>query len=922
MGLFSREPKFTFTAAPTAGRLRLETLEERATPATLITPGQTTGTAADADVSDEILAISADGKSVLFASKAANIVTGATDNNADFDLFWRDLSTNTTKLITAQAGTLNAIGFGLGASTVPLANRAVMSKDGQRVAFVSGAQVAAVTGDPGTVDQLNSNDVFWWRADTGATKLVSIRSGSNAAVGNSAGIDAIDPAISDDGSFVAYGTTLEGSQIDFSKAIDNGNTTYDLFLRTMTSVTPQQATTAITRVAGTADLVGQYGNVDRPVGNYLSGDGRFAVYATTVPASTITTVADLANTSDVFIRDNNLNTAAGVAVVSLALDGNALGATTGQSAQAPIISPTGSTVLFTATALGGSDAKQLVTGYINKGAPTDLYARIAPFALTAGTKLVSAINGATAVGGNGFLQSPSAITNASYATTTDGLSVVFVSTATNLVDSARDSNGAGLDIFIRNLSTNTTEFVSVGKDGRTGTTPSDRPTMSGDGKLVTFISASPELGVSVADTNGVADAFLRDRTNNVTRTVSTTAAGLATGDGAATAIRISNDGKETVFVSKAKNMQSSGNLTTAVQNLYSQSLPLGSFISTANKVVTASGSPDGQFRTFAVDANGRLNSVGTPLVPFNTKNIISRSASGDVNGDGIADIVAVVGPGGGSLVRVIDGSTSNDLISATSTYEPTFTGGLFVATADLDRDGKAEIILSPDVGGGGRVQVFSVSSAGLSLRLNFFGIDDTAFRGGARVAAGDLNNDGRPEIVVGAGFGGGPRVAVYDGAKLFTATTTGTPDRLFNDFFAFPGEDATRLRNGVYVAIGDVNGDGSGDMIFGGGPGGGPRVYVLDGALMVAKQLDTAYAKPVANFFAFDSAQRGGVRVAAKDLDGDAKLDLVIGSGERTASSLRTYLSKNLPTNGADPVAFEALDPFGSPSLTAGVFVG
>src|SRR5207245_3358700 len=119
-------------------------------------------------------------------------------------------------------------------------------------------------------------------------------------------------------------------------------------------------------------------------------------------------------------------------------------------------------------------------------------------------------------------------------------------------------------------------------------------------------------------------------------------------------------------------------------------------------------------------------------------------------------------------------------------------------------------------------RVLGYSGKDGSLLANFYGIDDPDFRGGARPAVGDLNGDGRQDLVVAAGFGGGPRVAFYDGT---TVTSKAGPAKLINDIFVF--EDT--LRNGVFVAAGDLNGDGFADLIVGGGPGGGPRVPALDG---------------------------------------------------------------------------------------------
>src|SRR4029077_3509703 len=115
---------------------------------------------------------------------------------------------------------------------------------------------------------------------------------------------------------------------------------------------------------------------------------------------------------------------------------------------------------------------------------------------------------------------------------------------------------------------------------------------------------------------------------------------------------------------------------------------------------------------------------------------------------------------------------------------------------------------------------------------------------GARSALGDVNKDGTPDLVVCAGFLGGPRTAIFNGKTLF-----GTPTRLVGDFLAFPGADGDTLRNGVFVATGDVDGDGFADLVFGGGPGGAPRVFVLSGAKVAAGDVAGAQASPIANYF-------------------------------------------------------------------------
>jgi hypothetical protein len=204
------------------------------------------------------------------------------------------------------------------------------------------------------------------------------------------------------------------------------------------------------------------------------------------------------------------------------------------------------------------------------------------------------------------------------------------------------------------------------------------------------------------------------------------------------------------------------------------------------------------------------------------------------------------------------------------------------------------------------------------MRASFFGIDDPNFRGGARTALGDINKDNKPDLVVSAGFLGGPRTAIFNGATLFS----GNPTRLVNDFFAFPGSDAVNLRNGVFVAAGDVNGDGAADLIFGGGPGGAPRVFILSGATIAGGDVAGAQSAPIANFFvAGNSSDRGGVRVAAVNADGDSKADVAAGSGEGSPARVRVYFGKDV-AGGGEPATFQYLSPFGGAVLADGVFVG
>jgi hypothetical protein len=328
-------------------------------------------------------------------------------------------------------------------------------------------------------------------------------------------------------------------------------------------------------------------------------------------------------------------------------------------------------------------------------------------------------------------------------------------------------------------------------------------------------------------------------------------------------------------------------------------------------------------KTLFVGGNGNAAQVftfasgaataGATVTPFGRPGTV-RTAVGDVNGDGVVDLVAVTGPGGGAFLTVLNGVDNSVLVAPTDTFPGAgdLTNiGLFVAVGDTDGDGKAEIIVTPDQGGGPVVRVFRVTGTALTQVAIFLGIEDDIFRGGIRPALGDFNADGKADLVVSAGFLGGPRIAGFNGSTL----NGNAPVKLFADFFAFEPE----LTNGAFVSAGDLDGDGQAEMIFGAGPNGGPRVRVVRFADAVAS--GTA-APSYANFFAFDSARRGGVRVAVKDVDGDRRADLVVGSGEGDAAAVRAYPGVSFAGNGGGSTSIIEVPVFGANVLANGVFVG
>ncbi|MCY2945766.1 MAG: beta-1,3-glucanase family protein [Planctomycetota bacterium] len=221
--------------------------------------------------------------------------------------------------------------------------------------------------------------------------------------------------------------------------------------------------------------------------------------------------------------------------------------------------------------------------------------------------------------------------------------------------------------------------------------------------------------------------------------------------------------------------------------------------------------------------------------------------------------VVVPDQGNAPVLKVFDLATGQ-LKKQIQVFDAFFKGGMFMDAADIDRDGVDEFLVGAGAGGGPHVKLLRADGTQL---LSFYAFDP-AFRGGVSVAFVDVNNDGVKELMVAAGPGGGPHVKVV--------STTGV---VLRSFYAFEQS----YTGGVFIAGGDLGGDGRQEIIVSRGANSIPQVRIFDAQNGTVKS----------DFLVFDTRFRGGVRVSVADYDGDGKMDFVAGAGPGAGPHVKIY---------------------------------
>lgn len=296
---------------------------------------------------------------------------------------------------------------------------------------------------------------------------------------------------------------------------------------------------------------------------------------------------------------------------------------------------------------------------------------------------------------------------------------------------------------------------------------------------------------------------------------------------------------------------------------------------------------DGKLDLIAVDWTPRVSvfrNTGSPgtinfagKVDFTTGSAPVKVAIGDLDGDGLIDLV--VANGGTNSASVFRNTGSPGTISFAPRIDlPTGANPYDVTVTDMDGDGRRDILVpsrSAHI-----VSIFRNTS--VPGTLSFAAAVDLPLGVGNQpfsIATGDLNYDNKPDIAI-----------LHRTTRLLAVIgNNSTPGNLSSGTFDSPVTFATSPSDPAYVALGDVSGDGQPDILV--GNDNGTTVQVIKNTSSPGPFSIVSFAPSVS----YTTGTRPNT-VKAGDMDGDGQPDLVVANaGSNSVSVLRGQSGSCVP---------------------------
>ncbi len=393
--------------------------------------------------------------------------------------------------------------------------------------------------------------------------------------------------------------------------------------------------------------------------------------------------------------------------------------------------------------------------------------------------------------------------------------------------------------------------------------------------LLNATSGSPAVGIF---TTGM---------NSYTKVTTANGSVYQAGSGAASIVDINASGGSNNQVNFLNNTPGTGPNSVTRVSVAGVSVILQSADRTSGLSITAAA---------ASQINVGLFNKQTPYPPHPfAAALVSVSGSGVLNFVNAQNQPSTINTG---TFRFVSGGASNpNLITSpdgTAVYlcstgvslpQQTFVVAAFLLPNQTDASGRpvARIVASSQLAGNFQVQNFSLPPVVANPNFaNPFGF------GPPSVTVADVNGDGVPDLIVGAGPGFAPQVTVFNGTTLFN--TLGQAPAKLAEFFAYD----SRFVGGVYVAVGNIAPElGKNAIITGTGRGGFAIVqaFVLN-APFNPNVFPGGGANLIRSFVAYPNTTNG-VRVAAGNFNGGNHDDIVTAPGPGDAPNVRIFSGTN-----------------------------
>lgn len=239
-------------------------------------------------------------------------------------------------------------------------------------------------------------------------------------------------------------------------------------------------------------------------------------------------------------------------------------------------------------------------------------------------------------------------------------------------------------------------------------------------------------------------------------------------------------------------------------------------------------------------------------------------AVGDLDGDHVPDVAAGTGAGTDAQVKLF--SKTGQELAHFNPYSTSRRTGVAVAVADINGDGKDELLTIPATGTSQlRAFQYNPETKKFTALAQTF-VYNKRETNGFTLATGDLNNDGRADVVV------APRTR---GRSVTVMTLEGENNlRRLSSFRPYP----TLFRSGLTVTVGDINGDGRQDIMTAAGPGYYTDVRVFD-----------YQGHMLTSFRPTSRTYLGGITMSTLDVNSDGVDELITGTYQNGLPGLRYY---------------------------------